>query len=138
LITRDQLALFAQAPFTSTTVGLACVVLATAALELPARATTANAVAQTAVIMAASFTFERWTASAFISLSLLLGLTATAVSSSRGRHTDCRGGLLDQVRDLVWVREHGDVARWDFNGGRAHARGELSFGIGRKCFVVID
>src|SRR4029077_8205648 len=87
LITRDQQALFAQAPCTSTTVGFACVVFAGAAVERPARVTGTHAVSQTAVIMAASFIFERWTISAsaaelglpgwFISLSLLLVLSAT-------------------------------------------------------------
>jgi hypothetical protein len=73
LITRDQLALLAQAPFTSTTVGFVCVFVDTAAVDRPARATAAKAVAQIAVTMAPSFTFDRGTPVVFAAEMGLLG-----------------------------------------------------------------
>src|SRR6478672_9313102 len=68
-------------------------------------------------------------------LSVHFDSSAPVVSSGRRRHADCVGGRLDEVRDLVWVRDHGDVARGDFDGGRSHSRGELSFGVGRERLV---
>lgn len=62
-----------------------------------------------------------------------------AMSPAR-RSRRCRGvglcGRLDELGDFGWVGDHGDVAGGDFDGGRAHAAGELAFGVGRDRLVL--
>jgi hypothetical protein len=58
-------------------------------------------------------------------------------SLSRRSRSDCCGGRFDQLRHLLWVRDHGDMARRNLDDGRAHSRGELSLRIGRERLVVL-
>jgi hypothetical protein len=52
-----------------------------------------------------------------------------------GRHSVDRG--LDDLRHVVGVGDHRDVVRCDLDGGRAHALGKLSLGIGWNRLVAV-
>jgi HxlR-like helix-turn-helix len=47
------------------------------------------------------------------------------------------GGGLDELRHLVGVRDHRYVTGLDFDGGCAHALGELALGVGRDGLIVL-
>jgi len=44
---------------------------------------------------------------------------------------------LDELHHVLRVGDHGHVVRRDFDGGDAHAGGELALGIGRDGLITV-
>ena len=53
------------------------------------------------------------------------------------RGLDSLGSRLDELRHVIGVGDHRHVVRRDFDGGGAHAGGELTLGIGRDGLIAV-
>ena len=53
------------------------------------------------------------------------------------RGLDSLGSGLDELQHVIGVGDHRHVVRRDFDGGGAHAGGELALGIGRDGLIAV-